>query len=85
MAPEGIERIGDVSNVLFSNGWIMDNDEKIFIYYASSDTRLHVATTTLTQLLDYVMHTPEDGFTSYNSVQTIMGLIAKNKGQLATK
>lgn len=82
IAPEGIERIGDVSNVLFSNGWIMDEDEKIFIYYASSDTRLHVATTTLTQLLDYVMHTPEDGLTSYKSVQTIMGLIEKNKGQL---
>ena len=82
MAPEGIERIGDVSNVLFSNGWIIDENGKIFIYYASSDTRLHVATTSLEQLLDYVMHNPEDGFTSFNSVQAIMGIIKNNQGHI---
>ena len=78
MAPEGDERTGDVSNVVFSNGWIADNDGSVFIYYASSDTRLHVATTTVKQLLDYVMNTPADGFTSAASVETIQQIIAKN-------
>jgi len=59
--PLGDERVGDVSNVTFSNGWILDDDGKVFIYYASSDTRMHVATTTLDKLLDYVLNTPEDG------------------------
>lgn len=58
--PLSDERIGDVSNVAFSNGWILDEDGKVFIYYASSDTRMHVATTTVDRLLDYVLHTPED-------------------------
>jgi 4-O-beta-D-mannosyl-D-glucose phosphorylase len=58
--PLGDERVGDVSNVTFSNGWILDDDGKVFIYYASSDTRMHVATTTLKKLLDYVLNTPED-------------------------
>ena len=58
MAPEGEERMGDVSNVVFSNGWILDDDGRVFIYYASSDTRIHVATSTIDQLLDYVMNTP---------------------------
>jgi len=58
--PLGEERVGDVSNVTFSNGWILDEDGTIFIYYASSDTRMHVATTTIDKLLDYVMNTPED-------------------------
>lgn len=79
MAPEGEERTGDVSNVLFSNGWIPDDDGTIFIYYASSDTRLHVATTTLDKLLDYVMNTPADGLRSATSVQTLFGIIEKNK------
>jgi 4-O-beta-D-mannosyl-D-glucose phosphorylase len=79
MAPEGEERIGDVSNVLFSNGWIMDNDGTIYIYYASSDTRMHVATTTVEQLLDYVMNTPADGFTSAASVETLCKIIEGNK------
>jgi 4-O-beta-D-mannosyl-D-glucose phosphorylase len=61
LAPEGEERVGDVSNVAFGNGWILDDDGRVFIYYASSDTRLHVATSTLAQLLDYVVNTPEDG------------------------
>ena len=77
IAPEGEERIGDVSNVVFANGWIKDGDQ-VYIYYASSDTRMHVATTTIEKLLDYVMHTPEDGFTSGNSVKSILALIEKN-------
>jgi len=79
LAPEGEERVGDVSNVVFCNGWIVDEDGQVFIYYASSDTRLHVATSTIDQLLDYVQHTPADGFTSAASVQSILALIAHNK------
>ena len=79
IAPEGIERIGDVSNVVFSNGWILDDDGKVFIYYASSDTRMHVATSTLDQLLDYVMNTAPDGFRSATSVETIYDIVDKNK------
>lgn len=79
LAPEGEERIGDVSNVVFSNGWILDEDGTVFIYYASSDTRMHVATTTLDVLLDYVMNTPADGLRSTTTVQTILANIEKNK------
>lgn len=82
MAPEGIERIGDVSNVLFSNGWIADEDGTVYIYYASSDTRMHVAKSSVKQLLDYCMHTAQDGFTSYSSVQTIINLVDKNNAVL---
>ncbi|MEN2435339.1 glycosidase [Weeksellaceae bacterium A-14] len=78
MAPEGIERTGDVSNVLFSNGWIASEDGKVFIYYASSDTRMHVAVSSVDQLLDYCMHTPEDGLTSCNSVKTILRIVDQN-------
>ena len=78
MAPEGEERVGDVSNVLFSNGWIADEDGTVFIYYASSDTRLHVATSTIEQLLDYVMNTAKDGLTSAASVETLKNIIDKN-------
>lgn len=78
MAPEGEERIGDVSNVLFSNGWIADEDGKVFIYYASSDTRQHVATSTIDKLLDYVMNTAKDGLTSASSVETLKNIIDKN-------
>ncbi|BAV09483.1 4-O-beta-D-mannosyl-D-glucose phosphorylase [Filimonas lacunae] len=78
MAPEGIERVGDVSNVLFSNGWIADEDGKVFIYYASSDTRMHVATSTIDKLVDYVIHTKEDGLRSATSVQTLNNLIHQN-------
>jgi len=83
MAPEGEERIGDVSNVLFSNGWIADDDGKVFIYYASSDTRLHVATSTIDQLLDYVMNTPADGFRSGESVKMLSQLIDKNQALIS--
>ncbi|MBN8688787.1 MAG: glycosidase [Chitinophagales bacterium] len=79
MSPEGEERVGDVSNVLFSNGWIACEDGKVLIYYASSDTRMHVAETSLDQLLDYVMHTPEDGLRSARSVDVICNIIEKNK------
>lgn len=79
LAPEGEERIGDVSNVVFNNGWIADEDGKVFIYYASSDTRIHVATSTIDQLIDYVVHAPEDGFTSYATVQTIHNIIKNNQ------
>lgn len=78
MAPRGEERVGDVSNVLFSNGWIADNDGKVFIYYASSDTRMHVATTTIDQLVDYCLHTPEDGLCSSASVNVLKCMIDKN-------
>lgn len=78
MAPEGEERVGDVSNVLFSNGWIADEDGKVFIYYASSDTRMHVATSTVDRLVDYCLHTPQDGLRSASTVQKIMELIEKN-------
>lgn len=78
LAPEGEERIGDVSNVVFSNGWIADEDGAIFIYYASSDVRTHVATSTVDQLLDYVMHTPADGFSSKASVKNLARIIDKN-------
>lgn len=78
MAPRGEERIGDVSNVLFSNGWIADEDGKVFIYYASSDTRMHVATSTVDRLVDYCMHTPQDGLRSASTVQKIVELIEKN-------
>lgn len=85
MAPEGDERIGDVSNVVFSNGWIVDDDGSVFIYYASSDTRLHVATTTIEKLLDYVMNTAQDGFTSAESVKTLTRLIERNMSEQAVE
>ena len=78
MAPVGEEYIGDVMNVLFANGWIKDDDGRVFIYYASSDTRMHVATTTVDQLVDYCLHTPADGLTTAESVRTINRLIDKN-------
>lgn len=79
LAPEGDERIGDVSNVAFSNGWIGDDDGTVYIYYASSDTRMHVAVSSIDQLLDYVMHNPEDGLRSATSVKTIIHIIERNK------
>lgn len=78
MGPEGIERVGDVSNVLFSNGWIEDTDGTVYIYYASSDTRMHVAVSSVAKLVDYVTNTPEDTFISAGSVKTIISQIEKN-------
>ncbi len=80
LAPEGEERIGDVSNVVFSNGWIADEDGTVYIYYASSDSRMHVARSSLDQLMDYVISTPEDGLTSYASVGIIHQITQKNRG-----
>lgn len=79
LVPEGEEYVGDVMNVAFSNGWIADEDGKVFIYYASSDTRMHVATSTIDELVDYCLNTPEDGLTTAASVENIKRLIAKNK------
>ena len=78
MAPEDDERVGDVSNVLFSNGWIAEEDGTVLIYYASSDTRQHVAFSTIDRLLDYVMNTAEDGLRSAASVETLNHIIDKN-------
>jgi hypothetical protein len=78
LAPQGEERVGDVSNVVFSNGWVARPDGQVFIYYGSSDTRLHVATSTVNKLLDYVLHTPEDLLRSYACVQQRYALIEKN-------
>ena len=78
MAPEDEERVGDVSNVLFSNGWVAEDDGTVLIYYASSDTRQHVAFSTIDRLLDYVMNTAEDGFRSAASVETLNRIIENN-------
>lgn len=79
LAPDGEERIGDVSNVAFCNGWIVDENGTVYIYYASSDTRMHVATSTVAQLTDYVMNNPADGLRSATSVNTIIDIIDRNK------
>lgn len=78
IAPKGNERVGDVSNVVFSNGWIYDNDGTVYIYYASSDTRLHVAGSSLEQLVDYCINTPQDSLRSAASVNTLNAFIKKN-------
>jgi len=82
IAPENEERVGDVSNVVFSNGWIEGRKGEVFIYYASSDTRLHVATSTVAKLLDYVRNTPPDPLRSYACVQQRYALIEKNRAIL---
>lgn len=78
MAPVGEERIGDVSNVLFTNGWIADEDGTVYIYYASSDTRMHVAVSSVGRLLDYCLHTEADGYRSAASLQVLSDLISRN-------
>lgn len=78
IAPEGSERVGDVSNVVFSNGWIAEDNGDLFIYYASSDTRMHVATSTVERLVDHCINSPEDGLRSATSVISINELIDKN-------
>lgn len=91
LVPEGEEYIGDVMNVAFANGWIADgdapeglhqDDDRVLIYYASSDTRMHVAESSVGRLVDYCMNTPEDGFFTAASVETIKALVAKNKATL---
>ena len=79
LVPEGNEYIGDVMNVAFSNGWIADEDGRVLIYYATADTRMHVAVSSVERLIDYCMNTPEDGLTTSASVETIKKLIAKNR------
>lgn len=79
IAPLKGERVGDVSNVVFSNGWIEDEDGTVFIYYASSDTRMHVAKSTVEKLIDYCMNSPQDQLYSHKSVETINKLIDSNK------
>ena len=85
IAPQNTERVGDVSNVTFSNGWIMNNHKEVFIYYGSSDTRVHVATTTIEQLLDYVKNTPPDGLRSAINVRMRRSLISSNLDILKRK
>jgi 4-O-beta-D-mannosyl-D-glucose phosphorylase len=84
IAPEGWERVGDVSNVVFSSGWIERKNGDVLIYYASSDTRLHVAASTVPKLLDYVLNTPADPLRSHACVEQRYALIKKNQGVLKT-
>ena len=84
IAPKGNERVGDVSNVAFANGWIVNEKNEVFIYYASSDTRMHVATSSVDKLIDYCMNTPEDGLRSAASVNTRKALISGNLDILDT-
>ena len=78
IGPRGTERVGDVSNVCFTNGAIVNERGEVYIYYASSDTRLHVATTTVEKLVDYVFHTPQDPGRSVDCVKQRCELIEKN-------
>jgi 4-O-beta-D-mannosyl-D-glucose phosphorylase len=78
LAPHQGERVGDVSNVAFSNGWIARDDGSLYLYYASSDTRCHVATTTVERLVDYCRNTPPDPLTSAACVRQRRELIERN-------
>ena len=81
LAPEGDEYVGDVMNVVFSNGWIADEDGRVLIYYASSDTRIHVAESSIDRLVDYCLHTEPDGMRTALSVERLNRLIDKNNGK----
>lgn len=85
IAPFDEERVGDVSNVVFTNGAIVNENGDVYIYYASSDTRLHVASTTIGRLLDYVFNTPQDAYRSADCVKQRCGLIRKNLEILANE
>ncbi|MGB4659181.1 MAG: glycosidase [Mobilitalea sp.] len=78
IAPNGIERVGDVSNVVFTNGAIVEQGGEVYIYYASSDTRLHVASTTIDKLMDYTFNTPTDPLRSVECVEQRCDLIRRN-------
>lgn len=78
IGPRGPERVGDVSNVVFTNGAIARENGDIYIYYASSDTRMHVAVTTMDKLIDYVFNTPEDPLRSVECVAQRCEMIGKN-------
>lgn len=82
LAPHGMERVGDVSNVVFSNGWVMRENGDVLIYYGSSDTRVHVASTTIDILKDYILHTPEDPGNTFACVQQRRALVEKNLAYL---
>ena len=82
IGPRGEERVGDVSNVVFTNGAIANEKGEVFIYYASSDTRMHVATTTIDKLVDYVFNTPSDPGRSVECVAQRCELIRKNEAFL---
>ena len=84
IAPLGAERVGDVSNVVFTNGAIVRDNGEVYIYYASDDTRLHVATTTVERLTDYVFNTPADALRSVDCVKQRCGLIDWNLEYLRT-
>jgi 4-O-beta-D-mannosyl-D-glucose phosphorylase len=84
LAPQGEERIGDVSNVAFSNGWIATKNGDVYIYYGASDTRLNVVTTTVEKLLDYTLNTPPDPLRSFLCVEQRNALIHKNLALLKT-
>ncbi len=85
IAPHGYERVGDVSNVAFTNGAIVRDNGEVYIYYASSDTRLHVASTTLEKLMDYTFNTPSDPLRSVDCVKQRCELIAKNLEYIKNK
>jgi 4-O-beta-D-mannosyl-D-glucose phosphorylase len=85
LAPQGAERVGDVSNVVFSNGWVRRDNGEVFVYYGSSDTRMHVAVSTVGQLLDYVLNTPEDGLKTGPNLQQRIQLINRNLEKLHRK
>ena len=80
LSPQGEERVGDVSNVTFSNGWVARENGDVFIYYGSSDTRMHVVASTVDRLVDYAVNTPADPLRSYACVEQRHGLIGKNLG-----
>lgn len=85
IAPRGEERVGDVSNVVFTNGAVVRENGQVLIYYASSDTRMHVAETTVEKLVDYVFNTPEDPGRSADCVRQRVEMIRKNQELLAGK
>jgi 4-O-beta-D-mannosyl-D-glucose phosphorylase len=85
IGPRGYERLGDVSNVVFTNGAVVNEKGEVFIYYASSDTRLHVAGTTLDRLIDYVFNTPQDPGHSTACVRQRIELIEKNEALFGRK
>ncbi len=79
IAPRKGERVGDVSNVVFSNGWVLMPDGTVLIYYGGSDTRCYVARSTLDQLVDWCLHTPEDGLTTRGVVDQRLALVRANR------
>ncbi|WP_068619887.1 glycoside hydrolase family 130 protein [Paenibacillus tuaregi] len=85
IAPYDEERVGDVSNVIFCNGAVVNEHSEVFIYYASSDTRIHVATTTVEKLIDYTFNTPEDPYRSLDNALQRKSLIEQNEALLKNK